>query len=524
MFDFFKKRIRNKIAVLPVTLVLIMTIFSLIYFPANKRNELLGVLNEQVTSISDLLAFGLGVALDTDRFDAIGEGFNVAKGVGAVSYILIYDNSNKFLSGYNPDSINIEEKLQSFNNEPVKKGSYIEKASRIKFGEQQYGTIIVGISLSSVNSDVLSSFLLLLVFGVVLVVISIFATLVFSSRIVQPLESVQSAMKSLGNRDLTQHCKVNTSDETAIMAESVNTAIDSLRQSMSVTSNGADRISNAVKTLSLVSEKMISDSSKMSEKSQSVTKTISSAKKRIENMQNSSKEVTTSIQTVAASIEEMNSSLNEVAKNCSNESHIVSSASSKAITAQSVMQELGVAAREITTINDVIDNIARQTKLLALNATIEAASAGEAGKGFAVVAQEVKNLAQQTAEATSKIANQIEGIQEKTENAVSVITEITSVIEEIDTISQSIVAAVEEQSVTVAEIANIGSKSSTNAEAISSDVTAWAEEMRHISEGFLTVDESASASSEAASDIENSVKELQQLSQELTNTVNQFVL
>ncbi len=524
MFGFFKTRIRNKIALLPVISVLVMSLFTLIYFPTNKKTELQSVLSAQVTATADLLAFGLGVALDSDRFDAIAEGFNVTKGIGAVSYILIYDNTGKFLSAYNPDSVTVAETRSNFDIKPLKNGTYLEKATQIKFGTQSYGTVVVGVSTSYIDVNVRSSFLLLLIIGLGLILLSVVIALLFSSRIVKPLESVQNAMKALGQRDLTRHCKVETADETAQMAESVNTAIESLRQSLSVTSNGADRISVAIKTLSSVSEIMASNSVKMTDKSQTVSKSISEAMTRIENMKNSSNEVTTSIQSVASSLEEMNASLNEVAQNCGNESRIAATASTKVNEAQSVMQALGNAAKEITTINDVINNIAQQTKLLALNATIEAASAGDAGKGFAVVAREIKTLAQQTDGATNQIASQIEGIQAKTKNAIAVITEIASVVNEINAISQSIVVAVDEQSSTIAGIAQIGSRTSSNAEMISSDVNTWAEEMNRISNGFVTVDEAALTSAKGAEEIEHSVKELQQLSMELTETVKQFIL
>lgn len=522
--DFFKTRIRNKIAVLPVSAVLLMSTLSIIYFPSNKKQELMSVLSEQVTATTDLLAFGLGVALDSDRFDAIGEGFNVAKGVGNVSYILIYDNNNKFLSAYNPDSIKISETRTEFASKPVKAGKYFEKASQIKFGKQSYGTVVVGMSLSTIDSNVRSSFLVFLVIGAGLSLLSLLISLIFSSKIMKPLLAVQEVMKSLAQNDLTKQCKVDTIDETAVMAESANTAISSLSKSLTVASNGADRISNAIGTLLSVSKNMSSNSTTMAEKFQTVSKTITDAKQNITTMKNSSTEVNSSILTLASSIEEMNASLNEVSKNCNNESQIASSASAKAGDAQNVMQALGDAAKEITAINDVINRIAQQTKLLALNATIEAASAGEAGKGFAVVAQEVKTLAQQTAGASSEIAKQIESIQQRTGNAISSITEIASVIEEINSISHSIVAAIEQQSATLNGIAEVSSKTSANSEKIFSDIAKWTDQMDNISQSFNAVDAAASESAHGAESIEHSVVELQQLSKELSDTVSQFKL
>src|ERR1035437_8888271 len=88
----------------------------------------------------------------------------------------------------------------------------------------------------------------------------------------------------------------------------------------------------------------------------------------------------------------------------------------------------------------------------ALNATIEAARAGEAGKGFAVVANEVKELARQTSKATEDIGQKINAIQTDTKGAVEAIGVISGVINQINNISGTIAAAVEEQSATTNEM------------------------------------------------------------------------
>lgn len=163
-------------------------------------------------------------------------------------------------------------------------------------------------------------------------------------------------------------------------------------------------------------------------------------------------ESTTNIQTVAAASEELTASIAEIGRRVARASDIARRASEESEKTNVSVSGLAAAAQKIGEVVALIQQIATQTNLLALNATIEAARAGEAGRGFAVVASEVKALATQTSRATEDIRVQIEAIQSETIDAVEAIKRIATTIVEVDEISTTIVAAMEQQASATQEI------------------------------------------------------------------------
>ncbi len=159
------------------------------------------------------------------------------------------------------------------------------------------------------------------------------------------------------------------------------------------------------------------------------------------------------VQTVASATEELGSSSQEISRRVQETTRITLQAVNGVRTADGTVETLVSAVRKIGEIVDLINTIAAQTNMLALNATIEAARAGEAGKGFAVVANEVKMLANQTAKATSAIAEQIGGIQSSTKGTVEAIRIVGSAVGQVDQVVGSIAAAVEQQNAATQEIA-----------------------------------------------------------------------
>lgn len=159
------------------------------------------------------------------------------------------------------------------------------------------------------------------------------------------------------------------------------------------------------------------------------------------------------VDAVASATEQLASSVGVISKQVQQSTDIITRAVGEADHAQGLVVGLSDSAQEIGEVVNLITAIAEQTNLLALNATIEAARAGDAGKGFAVVASEVKQLAQQTEQATGRIASLVNAVQAHTEQAVDAIAHISRTIGSVENIVTSIAGAVEEQNIATSDIA-----------------------------------------------------------------------
>ena len=134
-------------------------------------------------------------------------------------------------------------------------------------------------------------------------------------------------------------------------------------------------------------------------------------------------------------------SITELERNVLSATTVVSDGKRMTAEANERVAGLGESSADIGKVVKVIRGIADQTNLLALNATIEAARAGEAGRGFAVVANEVKELAAETARATTDVDAKVTAIQEQVERVVTALGAISTVVESINE-TQSVISGV----------------------------------------------------------------------------------
>jgi methyl-accepting chemotaxis protein len=222
-------------------------------------------------------------------------------------------------------------------------------------------------------------------------------------------------------------------------------------------------------------------------------------------------------QTVASAAEQLTASVGEITRQV-NES---AAAAQRAVAAgQSVNQSIAILsnqADQIGRIAGMIADIASRTNLLALNATIEAARAGEAGRGFAVVANEVKQLANQTAQSTKEITHQIAAVRQATNDAATEVARIVDMIGEIDSVAVAVAAAVEEQGAATADISRSMNETAKAVEQTSQRMHAVHSAVRETDQQAETVSRTAGRLNGAVDEMRQAVNRIVRTSSEMVN-------
>lgn len=393
-----------------------------------------------------------------------------------------------------------------------------------KFGPWRL-VITAGVWLDDIEADYHAALYKLGGVGLVLLLVSGGAMLLASRNITGSLKRLKDKMERLVGGDLTVDISEAVRiDEVGEMAKAVQVFKDNAvamramqteqnalkdraeaekkRTMRSMADDFEARIGGIVSAVSNAAAAMQSTARAMSGNTASTQTQTSAAAAGAEKS-------TANVQTVAAASEELATSIAEIGRQVAHASTVAGQANQESERTNASVAGLADQAQKIGEVVAFITQIASQTNLLALNATIEAARAGDAGRGFAVVASEVKTLATQTSKATDDIRAQIEAIQTETAEALTAIRRISNTIVEVNQISTTIAAAMEQQGAATQEITR--------------NVQEAAGAARHVLQNINGVGQAVAATGQAASELLTEADRLAQQATTLQAEVGDFL-
>ncbi|ABB14554.1 methyl-accepting chemotaxis protein [Carboxydothermus hydrogenoformans] len=350
-------------------------------------------------------------------------------------------------------------------------------------------------SLSLIQSESQEGRWLIIILNIVSLILGIIIAFWLTRMITKPLLLTVKEAQRIAEGDLTGgELLVKTKDELSLLVEAFNTMRANLR--------------NIISTLIQTAKQVSDNSQQFANQAQQTAAGISETTAAMSEMATTVEQITQNTQAVSIRAEQVTAQATEGAKDVEHVMEQMKMIEESSNNASKVIEELYKTTGEITRIVDLITQIADQTNLLALNAAIEAARAGEHGRGFAVVAEEVRKLAEQSANAAKDIYELITNIQKETKRAVEAMA--TGVTE------------VKKGSVTVFEVGKKFKEIVSSIEEVTRQIQDVASAAEEISAGVQNVVASTEEQTAAIEEISASSEELASLAAELEKIAARF--
>lgn len=337
---------------------------------------------------------------------------------------------------------------------------------------------------------------------------TIVTALMINRQVIRPTRLIAGELEKLGDGELGEKPTLQRQDEIGRLAEAARKLHDFLNEIQQTTrTNAAD--------LTTIRDTVGSGARDVAERSEQARQRIDQMATAMNEMASTASEVAQHASNVSTRVDETTSETDRANANITTSVASMNRLSEQVRSTSETVVALAENNKKVSSVMEVIREIADQTNLLALNAAIEAARAGDAGRGFSVVADEVRNLAAKTQEATGEIDGIVSSIASGSDEATeymkaseTVTEECVQQVSEVQQIITDINARMNEIRDATTQVATAAEEQTSTSEDISRNIT----EVSELAEGM----------SEASEANLKTIPELEAMASSATNLANRI--
>jgi two-component system, sensor histidine kinase and response regulator len=221
--------IRVKVLFGAIAVLSVVSLFNFVYYPTRERQRTLSALENRTSNTAELVAVGVGIALEANDLSAIRSALTWAKRDPSLAYIVVVDTAGDVFASY-PKRVDIDIAEATELTGLREVNGILETAVRINYRDKRQGTLVLGMSLAEVEAQIARDRLTSMGFSLAILLLGVELSWVFARRITEPITGLRSAAERVTAGDYEVEVAVKTGDELGALGTAFSSMVKKIRE------------------------------------------------------------------------------------------------------------------------------------------------------------------------------------------------------------------------------------------------------------------------------------------------------